>query len=170
MTRATRFPGLDEPTSRAIILRQGYWKALGTWSPAAWELNFVGRASGAPIGVQVVEGTEFPSVRTVDSASWLVEHQRGRGHGKAMRLAVLALAFDHLGALAAITAAWQNNLASLGVSRAIGSLSNGVSLQLRDNSLETMVHLRSSRKDWLSRQRPTVEVAGLDAALPLFGQ
>ena len=45
---------------------------------------------------------------------------RGTGLGKAMRRAVLSLAFDHLGARAAITSAWHDNHASLGVSRSLG--------------------------------------------------
>jgi RimJ/RimL family protein N-acetyltransferase len=113
---ATRFAGLDQETNRSVVVCQGYWKSVGAWSCAAWELLFVVRNGDEVIGVQVLEGTDFVGTRTVDTASWLVAAARGQGHGKAMREAVLCLAFDHLDAVAAITSAWDDNFASLGVS------------------------------------------------------
>ncbi len=57
------------------------------------------------VGVQSLEGKDFARRRTVETWSFLLPAARGRGFGKSMRRAVLALAFDHLGALAAETEA-----------------------------------------------------------------
>jgi RimJ/RimL family protein N-acetyltransferase len=166
---ATRFSGLDEQTNRSVIVRQGYWKSVGTWSITAWELLFVVRRGDEVIGVQCLEGNDFLVTRTVDTASWLVAGARGHGHGKDMREAVLSLAFDHLDAAAAITSAWHDNFASLGVSTSLGYLPNGVSRHARRDSVDTMVHLRMTRSDWQSKPRIPVEVLGLDGTRPFFG-
>src|SRR4029079_17602748 len=86
------------------------------------------------LGVQGLEGPDFRTLRTVDTSSWLATEVRGTGVGKAMRRAVLALAFDHLGAQAAITSAWHDNHGSLGVSRALGYRPNGESLMAREGT------------------------------------
>lgn len=75
---------------------------------------------GVAVGVQSLEADDFLALRTVGSGSWLVRSVRGRGIGVAMRTAVLGLALDHLGALAAITSARRDNRASLGVSEHLG--------------------------------------------------
>jgi RimJ/RimL family protein N-acetyltransferase len=92
---------------------------------------------------------------------------RGRGIGKQMRRAVLTLAFAALAAEAAITSAWHDNQASLGVSRALGYRPNGESLHRRADSVDVMTHLRLGRSDWPGAT--DVEVDGFDACRPLFG-
>jgi RimJ/RimL family protein N-acetyltransferase len=95
---------------------------------------------------------------------------RGRGLGKQMRIAVLALAFGPLAAEAAITSAWHDNHASLGVSRALGYQPNGESLHAHPGRLDVLTHLRLLRADWLaSGLGDQVEITGFDACLPLFG-
>ena len=103
----------DPRTGRGIVAHQSYWRAYGTWRPAAWRLSFVVRAGEEILGVQELEGNDFPTLRTVDTSSFLVPAARGRGYGKQMRRAVLALAFGPLRAQAAITSAWHDNHASL---------------------------------------------------------
>ena len=106
------------------------------------------RRDGELIGLQELEGNDFPTLRTVDTSSWLVPEVRGTGIGKAMRRAVLSLAFDHLGARAAITSAWHDNHASLGVSRSLGYRPNGESFLARGDGVDTLVHLRMTADDW----------------------
>lgn len=168
---ATRYSALDERTWRGTVVHQEYWKSMGTWSPDDWEVYFVVRRGGAVLGLQGLEGPDFRTLRTVDTSSWLAAEARGTGVGKAMRRAVLALAFDHLGARAAITSAWHDNHASLGVSRALGYRPNGESLMAREGTdgADTLVHLRMTRADWeAAGGAPDVHVDGLEAALPLF--
>ena len=146
---------------------QGYWRALGTWDPASWELHLVVEYGGDLVGVQTLEGANFPALRTVDSASWLIPAVRGRGVGVAMRTAALGLAFDHLGAVAAISSATLDNAASLGVSRRIGYADNGIS-RIVDTSGEVvdLQNLRLPADRWPGAP---VAVEGLTPALPWFG-
>jgi RimJ/RimL family protein N-acetyltransferase len=166
---ATTYPGLDEATNRGVVVHQTYWRHFGSWSPQAWRLNFVVYAGGELIGVQELEGNDFPALRTVDSSSHLIASARGRGLGQQMRRAVLALAFGPLEAEAAITSAWQDNAASLGVSRALGYAGNGVELHRRGDGVDTMVHLRLTRATWLATSSAeTVTITNVQPCLPLF--
>lgn len=145
---------------RATSVRQTYWNERARWSADAWALSFLVLRDSALVGVQVLEGTDFPVLRTVDTSSWLAVEARGRGTGKAMRAAVLSFAFGTLGARAAITSAWQDNASSLGVSRALGYRDNGVHLQRRGDGADVMVHLRLVADEWSG---PSVQVDGYDA-------
>lgn len=168
--RAVLLPALDDRQNRARLLYQGFWRSLGTWSPASWCLDFAVEVDGAVVGVQSLEADGFPVLRTVDSGSWLVAGARRRGVGIAMRLAILGLAFDHLGALAAVTSARSDNEASLGVSRRIGYAANGVSLNDSGHGLDELAHLRLTRARWqASGQGREVAVDGLEPCRPWFG-
>lgn len=167
---ATRFPVGDERVSRGIVLHQGYWRSYGTWRADAWRLTFTVRAGQRILGLQELEGNDFPTLRTVDTASWLAREARGRGYGQQMRAAVLALAFGPLGAELAITSAWHDNHASLGVSRALGYLPNGESRHARGNGADVLVHLRLPRASWLaSGLADGVRITGFEPCRPLFG-
>jgi RimJ/RimL family protein N-acetyltransferase len=161
----------DARTGRGIVSHQSYWKSYGTWRPQAWRLNFVVRAAGGEIlGVQELEGNDFLTLRTVDSSSFLIPGARRRGYGKQMRSAVLALAFGPLQARAAITSAWHDNHASLGVSRALGYQPNGESLHAHGDRVDVMTHMRLLRADWLaSGAGDQVVISGFEACRPLFG-
>ena len=168
---ATGYPGMsDQQVWRGIVVHQEYWKAYGTWRPDSWRLQFTVRHAGDRIGVQALEGDDFARLRTVDSFSWLVPGVRGRGFGRQMREAVLALAFGPLEAQAAITSAWHDNQASLGVSRALGYQPNGESLDAHGDRADRMVHLRLLREDWLASGRgAAVGMEGFEPCRPLFG-
>ena len=165
---ATTYAGLDVPANRRAVLAQGYWRALGMWSPDDWALPFVVRSAGVVVGAQWLEGPDWRSDRTVDSSSWLVAGARGRGLGGQMRAAVLALAFGPLGAEAAISSAVVDNAASLGVSRSLGYRDTHRSVL--EHSGQTLQHVRLDRATWDASGRSRhVVVEGVDPALPLFG-
>ena len=167
---ATTYAIPDDRIRRGIVAHQHYWKAYGTWRPEAWRLNFVVSAGEDILGVQELEGNDFPVLRTVDTSSFLVPPARGRGYGKQMRGAVLALAFGPLQARAAITSAWHDNHASLGVSRALGYQPNGESLHTHAERADVMVHMRLQRADWLARGSAGLfQISGFEACRPLFG-
>jgi RimJ/RimL family protein N-acetyltransferase len=148
---------------------QNYWRSMGQWRVDDWVLPFVVLHEGEPLGVQALEGKDFVVRRVVDSYSWLVRDARGQGVGKQMRTAVLELAFRGLGARHAISEAYEDNAASLTVSRALGYKDNGVSVERRDGAEETVMsqHLMLAAADW----RPSweVSISGLEPCLPLFG-
>ncbi|MGN6331863.1 MAG: GNAT family N-acetyltransferase [Motilibacteraceae bacterium] len=168
--RPERWPGQTLREHRARLLCQGYWRALGTWSPTSWCLDLAVEREGVAVGVQSLEAADFPTLRTVDSGSWLVPEVRGRGLGVAMRTAVLALAFDHLGALAAVSSARTDNAASLGVSRHLGYRDNGVSLTDSPTGLTALTHLRLTAADWRASGRGRqVDIEGLEPCRRWFG-
>jgi RimJ/RimL family protein N-acetyltransferase len=168
---ATRFAGVDARIGRGVVVHQTYWKHFGTWNVDAWRLEFAVRRDGELIGTQELEGNDFPTLRVVDSSSFLAPAARGLGLGKAMRTAVLALAFGPLGARWAITSAWHDNHASLGVSRALGYRDNGVSALAREGvGADVLVHLRLTRDDWLAGGRADgVTIEGFEPCRPFFG-
>lgn len=167
---ATRYAGLSDSANRAVALHQGYWRSLGTWRPESWALPFAVRHADDVVGTQTLEGEDFLRLRTVDSASWLAPGARGRGWGVQARAAILALAFGPLGAGAAVTSAWHDNGASLGVSRSLGYQPNGVSTHWREDHADEMVHLRLTREQWLdSPWRDRVAVLGFEPCRTFFG-
>lgn len=167
---ATTYEGLDPVRNRAIIVHQGYWKGWGGWRPESWTLPFAVLRDGELIGAQHLEGEDFPTLRTVDSSSFLAVDARGKGFGKQMRCAILALAFGPLEAQAAITSAWHDNYASLGVSRGLGYQPNGVSINRRDGGRDQMVHLRLTRPQWFaSATAEEVTITAFEPCRPFFG-
>jgi RimJ/RimL family protein N-acetyltransferase len=168
---AEMFAGLDLRQNRRRLVYQDYWRSLGTWSATSWCLDLAVQSDGAVVGIQSLEAELFPAVRTVDSGSWLIPAFRGRGIGVAMRMAVLGLAFDHLGALAAISAARSDNAASLGVSRSIGYRANGVSLNDSGRGPVELTHMRLTAAEWrASDHGREVKVTGFEPCRPWFGE
>lgn len=160
----------DPDADRGTWACREYWRSLGLWRPDEWCLRLLVELNGRVAGVQTLEGSDFPELRTVDTASYLQPWARGRGVGKEMRAAVLALAFGPLRADWAVTSAWADNHASLGVSRALGYRDNGVSLLAYQGRVGTQVHLRLEREDWLAGGLGAdVEIRGFDACRPWFG-
>ena len=171
---APRFEGLSWREQLGVTSAQSYWRSLGTWSVDSWNVVFAVRHDGALVGSQGLEGDDFLRLRTVDSWSYLGRETRGRGWGKQMRRAVLTLAFGHLGAEYAITSAWHDNHASLGVSRSLGYVDNGVERHRRDDgeqkTVDDMVHLRMSREQWeRSGGSAGITVEGFEPCRPSFG-
>jgi RimJ/RimL family protein N-acetyltransferase len=173
-----RYAGTSADSARGTIVHQDYWRAMGTWTVDAWRLNFGVWRGDALLGTQELEGNDFATLRTVDTASFLVPAARGAGIGKQMRRAVLSLAFGPLAAEYAITSAWHDNAASLGVSRSLGYVDNGVERHRREARAEgrddwvvdDMVHLRLSRGSWLaSGLDKGVAVDCPDSCLAYFG-
>ncbi|XVV09150.1 GNAT family N-acetyltransferase [Actinoplanes sp. CA-131856] len=165
--RLAMWPGQSFAENERRLFRQGYWKAYGTWDPASWVLHFAVSYEGRLAGVQTLEGENFPALRTVDTASWLVPEVRGRGVGVAMRTAVLGFAFGSLGAVAAISSATTANKASQGVSRRLGYADNGVShIVDTTGDVAELRHFRLTAARWPGAE---VTVEGFDPCRPWFG-
>ena len=164
------FDGLDLEDNRRRIFLQTYWRSAGTWSPNGWWLPFLVTHRGRAVGVQTLEGEHFSELRVVDSSSWLDPAARGRGTGVSMRAGILALAFDHLGAEAAVSSAREDNAASLGVSRRLGYEDNGISRSRSPSGPCTLRRMVLTRKAWETAGRGrTAEVRGLEGCGPWFG-
>ncbi len=165
---ALRFDWLDSDSDRRRLFLQGVWANRGQWSPSSWCLDLVVEVDDEVVGVQSLEGEDFPLLRTVDSASWLSSSARGRGTATAMRTAILALAFGSLGAVAAVSSAEPANVASMAVSRRLGYVANGVSRINSPHGVVELEHLRLTSERWLA-ERHRVDVFGAEACLPWFG-
>ena len=167
---STTYDGLDPAWNRRVGVYQSYWQGRAAWRPESWALSFGVFNDGRLVGYQVLEGDDFSTLRTVDSSSFLTDAVRGRGLGKQMRAAVLTLAFGPLDARFAITSAWSDNHASLGVSRALGYLDNGITADRRDDVAGEMAHLRLTRERWTNSGWPQqVTVSGVEECMVFFG-
>ncbi|MFT7835456.1 GNAT family N-acetyltransferase [Saccharothrix sp. BKS2] len=158
----------DEPRDRvARNTLQHHWRLRAALSPASWTLNFLVRLDGEVVGSQGLGAEDFAVLREVTSGSWLGLAHQGRGLGTEMRAAVLLFAFDHLGALAARSSAFDDNLPSLGVSRKLGYLPDGGFVQVRRGERATQTRLLVTpetfrRPDW------ELSVSGVTPCLPLL--
>ena len=118
----------------ADLLRQSaayYWRSRADFSPASWSLDLVVSLAGEIVGVQALFGENFPVTRVAETGSWLGRAHQGRGIGTLMRQAACALVIDHLGGEQLASAAYEDNPASLAVSRKVGYVDNGVERRQR---------------------------------------
>ncbi|GAB2999314.1 GNAT family N-acetyltransferase [Saccharothrix stipae] len=144
----------DAPRDRlGVNTLQHFWRVRSTLSPQRWTVNFVVRLDGRVVGTQGLGADDFPVLREVTTGSWLGLRHQGRGIGTEMRAAVLVFAFDHLGAVAARSSAFADNLASHGVSRKLGYRPDGTFTQVRRGEPAEQVRLLVTpatvrRPDW----------------------
>ena len=148
---------------------QHHWEARLKWDPDDWALHLLVTLDGRPIGAQSILATRFSVYGMVHTGSWLGQAWQGRGIGKEMRSAVLAFAFDALGARSAETDAFMDNAASNGVTRAIGYEPNGVMEMAPQGVPRLAQKYRLTEDAWRARPRPPVTVEGFDACRDLFG-
>ncbi len=164
-----------EPAARARSVLQYHWRCLGAWEPADWTLNLVVVHGETVVGTQGLSATDYAILREVSTGSWLGRQYQGQGIGTAMRAAVLALAFDGLGAEFALSGAFTDNAASLTISRKLGYADDGLTRHaIRGRSAESR-RLRLDRASWQAAQETLgprfgeVKIEGLQPCLPLFG-
>jgi RimJ/RimL family protein N-acetyltransferase len=166
--RHEAFPSLSPAEDRRRQLVAEIWKHRGTWSPDSWCLDLAVEVGGRVVGVQALEGDQFPLLRTVDSFSWLSTEVRGRGFATHMRAGVLALAFHHRGAEVAVSSAVTDNAPSLAVSYRLGYVDNGLSRTNTPTGPRELQHVRLTVDAWRAGGR-TADVTGLAPCRPWFG-
>jgi RimJ/RimL family protein N-acetyltransferase len=158
-----------EPAERARSTIQHHWDTWASWTPHRWQCNFVVLAGGRVVGTQTMKAKDFALVREVGTGSWLGLRHQGQGIGTEMRAAVLHLAFAGLGAEYAVSTAYADNAASLGVSRKLGYEPKGVAVYVRRGQPAAERRLRLTGAVWQAHATIPVEVEGLERCLPLFG-
>ncbi|MFI6456227.1 GNAT family N-acetyltransferase [Streptosporangium amethystogenes] len=140
---------------------------IARWRPEHWCCNFAVIYDGQAIGVQDLSATDFAVTREVHTGSWLGRLYQGRGLGTEMRAAVLHLAFTGLGALSAISAAFEHNSPSLTVSRKLGYQPDGLSIH---NVRGQRTIAQRMRLDHCAFTSPIpVDIHALEPCLPHFG-
>jgi RimJ/RimL family protein N-acetyltransferase len=147
---------------------QHWWASRGSWSPTNWNLGLAVVADGQPIGVQDLGARDFAVRKTVATGSWLGRAYQGRGYGTEMRAAVLALAFDGLGAELAESGYFKGNAASARVSAKLGYVDNGEKVWAVGPERAVERRLRVGRETW-KRDLVPVTIEGLEPCLKLFG-
>jgi len=158
------------PTRERNLDSFRWWTiAKATFAPEHWTLTLGVWENGVPVGFQDLRGETFSTTRTVGTGSWLGREFQGRGIGRLMRQAVLALAFDHLGAEVAESEAFIDNPASNKVSLAVGYRPNGFGRLSPQGTPRETQRFRMTLDDWRARPRPEVTVEGLETCLELFG-
>jgi RimJ/RimL family protein N-acetyltransferase len=158
---------LPSPEFERSFLRY-FWRRRASWTPTEWRLPLAVIRDGRPIGMQEVWATDFATRRTVQTGSWLGRRYQREGAGTEMRAAVLFLAFEGLGALAAESGALEGNDASSRASEKLGYRPNGERL-VAPRGVPVVEHLyRRTRADW-HRDLVPVAIENLDACLGMFG-
>jgi RimJ/RimL family protein N-acetyltransferase len=157
-----------EPEQRARATAQWLWGHRANWSPENWTLTAAAFVAGRPIGVQDVGAQHFRAVRSVETGSWLGRAHQGRGLGREMRQAILHLAFAGLGAAEALSGAFEDNAASLAVSRAVGYEENGEARGRRRDGSGRTLRFRMGREQWERKRREDIEIIGIERCLELF--
>ena len=161
--------GTPEQVGRSVL--QYGWGRRGVLSPQDWCLQLAVIRDGQVLGLQDAFARGYPVTRTAETGSWLGLRHHGQGVGWRMRLLMLHLLFDGLGAQTATTAAFDDNPGSLGVTRKLGYRENGTTTQVRDGAPVVSRAFRMDRADWDARpdwMRPDVELHGVEPVRALL--
>ena len=151
--------------------RSNYQFVLGcwaNWSVQRWVLPFGVFVDGELVGNQSIEADRFLLRRSVTTGSWLGRAHQRRGLGTEMRVAALEFAFRGLGARRAETSAYEDNAASLAVTRKVGYAPDGWSWETVREERRRTLRFALDAEDWSAR--PEVQIEGLGPeALDQFG-
>ncbi|MEL6894296.1 MAG: GNAT family N-acetyltransferase [Actinomycetota bacterium] len=141
---------------------QFHWQCRAETSPTNFRLPLVALVEGAIVGTSELWAKEFATLRQFETGSWLGQAFQGRGIGTAMRRATLALGFDGMGATRALTGAWEDNAASIAVTRKLGYVEQGHRWDVREGVATQLLGFEMEREQY-DRVRPSdVEFIGLD--------
>ncbi|MFF2011198.1 GNAT family N-acetyltransferase [Streptomyces sp. NPDC058195] len=157
------------PAGRGRATFQHVLRTVADWSAQDWTLSLAVLCEGEVVGRQDLGAKDFAVTGRVTSGSWLGLAHQGRGIGTEMRAAVLHLAFAGLGAQSAVTAAMSDNARSLGVSRRLGYLPDGLNVAAVRGAPVTLQRLWLDRARWEECRRTEVTVEGLDDCRTEFG-
>jgi RimJ/RimL family protein N-acetyltransferase len=148
---------------------QYHWNLRGSWNPDSWRLELGVWVDGQAAGAQAISADGFAEHRTISTGSWLGRGFQGRGYGKEMRAAVAAFAFDYLEADWVTSAAFEDNAASIGISRSLGYEETTHEIVGDEGNQREAINFLLTRELWYSRERPPIEVDGFDDCRGFFG-
>ena len=137
--------------------------------PDSWKLQFAVIVDGEVTGACDVLAESFPQLRQFTTGSWLGRAFQGRGLGKELRQAALALGFEGFGAEFALTGVWHDNAASKGVTTSLGYEFEGRRRALRRGVADELLGYRMARADWDAIRRDDIELVGVDRASEFLG-
>jgi RimJ/RimL family protein N-acetyltransferase len=151
---------LSPPADMPRHVAQYHWGSRSTFSPAKWTADLAAFYDGELVGSQGFYTSDYLVTRTGETGSWLSRRFQGRGIGTAMRQVICAFAFDQIGARYVTSAAFDDNPASLAVSRKTGYTDNGTEARNRLGRPATLRRVLLEPAA-LVRYRHPLTVAGL---------
>lgn len=158
------WPLLDEVGAAGMarhVLEHG-WRLRESPTSARWRAPFAVLDGGRAVGHAVLARQGDAGPGTVSTASWLARADQGRGLGRRVRLMLLELAFAHLGATRARTAAAEGNVASRAVTRRCGYRETGRATGA-DGVVEVLAEITPGA--WRRRRLDDVVVEGVEPFL-----
>lgn len=166
---STDWASAPSPERERSALRH-YWRHRVEWRPDDWTQQFAAVAGGEVVGSIDVAARDFRLMREVTTGSWLGLAHQGRGLGGLMRRAALHFAFVGLGAERAHSDAWEDNGASLAVSRRLGYRETHRRRARRGDRADTFVCFELDAEGF-RRAHPAdaYRIEGLDACRGFFG-
>jgi len=172
-TMPFRIPWTDaEPPELQRASLRYYWGNRARLSPDDWVLDLAVLVDGEVVGAAGLQGERFPTLRSVETGSWLGRSHQGQGLGTEVRRANLHLAFAGLGAAVAESGAMADNPASRAVSRKLGYAENGRRPILQRDRPGELVWFRLDREAWaahLPGRGADITIDGLDGVSELLG-
>ncbi|MET7309541.1 GNAT family N-acetyltransferase [Streptomyces sp. NPDC005134] len=157
------------PAERGRAVYQHVLGTVANWSVRNWVLSLAVLHESKVVGRQDLGAADFAVTGEVSTGSWLGLAHQGQGIGTEMRAAVLHLAFAGLGARTATSSAMTDNPRSLGVSRRLGYLPDGLEVAALRGAPVTLQRLRIDRDRWAEHRTVDVRIEGLDACRKDFG-
>ncbi len=155
--------GTPDEVARSILAYQ--WDVRSQVGSARWVLELGVLVDGVPVGIQSASAKEWSVLRSAETGSWLGREHQGRGIGTRMRVLLLELLFDGLGAQEATSGAFADNPASAAVSRAVGYLDNGVLSYPREGAAVAHRNFLLPRERWLEVRESNLARLGADVEL-----
>ena len=147
-----------------------FWRCRSETTADNWHLNLAVHAHGEElIGVCTLDGNQFPTDRTATTGSWLGRRYQRQGFGREMRQAALHLLFAGFSGERATTRAWQDNTASLRVTRSLPYTEGAATREMRRDRLDTMLSFSMTRTQWETVRRNDIEIGGLGPVREFLG-
>lgn len=157
-------PWTDQPSpARERDSLRFYWSARARCRPESWSLEHAVIVDGVAVGACGIRADDFGHLGEVTTGSWLGLEYQGRGLGREMRMAALALGFDGLGAEWALSDVWHDNRPSRGVTRSLGYQERGRRRMLRRGVPDEIIDYAMPRAHWATIRRDDITLHGVDA-------
>jgi len=148
---------------------QYYWRNRAETTPARWNLDLAVLVDESVVGMCSVHAEGFPENRSLTTGSWLGRAFQGQGIGKELRQAALHLIFAGFDADVAVTRAWHDNAASLGVTRSLPYTETGTTIEDRRDRPDTMVGFAMTPGRWATIRRDDIRLLGIEAVREVLG-
>jgi RimJ/RimL family protein N-acetyltransferase len=154
--------GSAADVARSVLAYQ--WSARGQVGEKL-TLEFAVLVDGVVVGSQGASGSDWSALRTVETGSWLGREFQGRGIGTRMRVLILHLLFDGLGADEVTSGAFADNPASNAVSRKVGYEPSGTKRVVREGRPAEVQLYRMPRARWLEVRARDLALLGAEPEL-----